>query len=111
MLPAPWGRFSVARELARQGIGAAFDAVLIDQPLLWDESVRGLSGRLVYRPTDLYPSGLKSRVQQRIAAVADGVVATSDEVLRGLGSIRRPSLVLSNGVDASHFATPTACAG
>lgn len=107
MLPAPWGRFSVARELARQGIGAAFDAVLIDQPLLWDESVRGLSGRLVYRPTDLYPSGLKSRVQQRIAAVADGVVATSDEVLSGLGSIRRPSLVLSNGVDASHFATPS----
>lgn len=82
--------------------------MVIDQPLLWDESVRGLSDRLVYRPTDLYLSGVKRRLQQKIAAAADGVVATSDEVLRGLGRIRRPSLVIGNGVDTSHFAPLTA---
>ncbi|MDT0156410.1 glycosyltransferase [Microbacterium sp. ARD32] len=103
VLPAPYGRFEVARELADHGIGLDFDAVLIDQPLLWDESVRQLSKRLVYRPTDLYPSGVKHRIQPRIVAAADGVVATSSEVLRGLGGIRRPSLVIGNGVDVGHF--------
>lgn len=110
-LPAPLGRFSVARELAQQGIVASFDAVLIDQPLLWDRSVRGLSDRVVYRPTDLYPTGVKSRLQQKITVSVDGIVATSEEVLQALGSIRQPSLVVGNGVDTPHFAPPSTHTG
>lgn len=102
-LPAPVGAPSVARMLKREGIVPAFDAVLIDQPLLWDASVRSLSDRVIYRPTDLYPGGLKHALQQRILDGADGVIATSDEVLRGLGPLRLPSLVLENGADAARF--------
>lgn len=105
VLPHPYGRFRVTRELARRGIRSSFDAVLIDQPLLWDDSVRSLSPRLVYRPTDLYPSGVKQELQRAILAAADAVVATSSEVLGGLGGFDGPSLVLGNGVDASRFAT------
>lgn len=103
-LPRPYGRFRVADELRRHNIDLAFDAVLIDQPLLWDASVRALSPRLVYRPTDLYPTGVKADLQAQIVAAADGVVATSSEVLRGLGTLEIPTLVLQNGVDASRFA-------
>jgi len=102
-LPVPYGRFTVKSELMRNGISVRFDAVLIDQPLLWDNTVRTLAPRLVYRPTDLYPSGVKSRIQQRIAVFADGVIATSEEVLRSLGNLTKPTLVLGNGVDVSHF--------
>ncbi|QAY61834.1 glycosyltransferase [Microbacterium protaetiae] len=102
-LPRPYGPFRVARELTRQGIDPAFDAVLVDQPLLWDDSVRALAPRLVYRPTDLYPSGEKQRLQRSIVAAADGIVATSGEVLRALGPLDVPSLVLENGVDTQHF--------
>lgn len=106
MLPRPYGRFRVARELASHGIHPHFDAVLIDQPLLWDDTVRGLAPRLVYRPTDLYPSGVKHRLQQQIVTAADGVVATSAEVLRELGPFGLPTLVLENGVDAARFMPP-----
>ena len=105
-LPAPFSSLSAARELSRHGIDTSFDAVLIDQPLLWDDSVRSLSDRLAYRPTDLYPVGLKARMQKRIIAAADGVVATSDKVLRELGPLDRPHLVLVNGVDTTHFTAP-----
>ncbi|MDA4892383.1 glycosyltransferase [Streptomyces sp. MS2A] len=105
-VPVPLGRFRVARMLEREGIDGLFDAVLIDQPLLWDESVRSLSRTLVYRPTDLYPGGLKHDVQRRILEAADAVVATSDEVLRSLGAPRVPALVLENGVELGRFASP-----
>lgn len=104
LLPTPLGSFRVARHLERNGIRGRFDAVLIDQPLLWDSSVRALADTLVYRPTDLYPSGLKHRIQQQIVGASDGIVATSDEVLRGLDSVDRPILVLNNGADTGHFA-------
>lgn len=104
ILPAPLGAFRVARHLQRNGIRGRFDAVLIDQPLLWDSSVRGLTDTLVYRPTDLYPSGLKHRIQQQILDAVDAVVATSNEVLRSLGARGRPSLVLANGADTARFA-------
>ncbi len=109
-LPRPYGWFRVGRELARHGIDPAFDAVLIDQPLLWDDSVRALSRRLVYRPTDLYLSGVKERRQQQILGVADGIVATSAEVLRELGTLDVPTVVLENGVDAARFTRPDASA-
>ena len=109
-LPVPYGRFRVADELHRHDIDPAFDAVLLDQPLLWDASVRALSTRLVYRPTDLYPAGVKEQQQRRILAAADGVVATSAEVLRELGPLGIPTLVLENGVDAARF-TSTGATG
>ncbi|MFT4050879.1 MAG: glycosyltransferase [Microbacterium sp.] len=105
-LPRPFGVFRVARELARYGLALPFDAVLIDQPLLWDDTVRALAPRLVYRPTDHYASGVKVPLQERIVAAANGVVATSAEVLRGLGPVTLPALVLPNGVDAAAFAPP-----
>lgn len=105
-LPAQLGAPTVGRMLRHEGIAAGFDAVLIDQPLLWDDSVRSLGRTLIYRPTDLYPDGLKHGLQERIVDAADGVVATSDEVLRGLGALRVPSLVLSNGADVGRFASP-----
>lgn len=106
VLPAPVWAPPVARMLAREGVVPRFDAVLIDQPLLWDSSVRALSDRVLYRPTDLYPDGVKRALQDRILGAADGVVATSAEVLRGLGPVRLPSLVLENGADAARFAPP-----
>lgn len=112
VLPRPYGPFRVARELTQHALPLTFDAVLLDQPLLWDASVRGLSPRLVYRPTDLYPDGVKAQLQGRVLAAADGIVATSGEVLRSLGAgaepARVPSLVLPNGVDAGRFASSSA---
>ncbi|MEQ6896908.1 glycosyltransferase [Microbacterium sp. KR10-403] len=104
LAPAPYGRFRVARALKREGIDTTFDAVLIDQPLLWDASVPTLAPRLVYRPTDLYPSGVKNTLQRRIAASVDGIVATSSEVLHALGPVQAATLVIENGVDATRFA-------
>ncbi|MEX0161032.1 MULTISPECIES: glycosyltransferase [unclassified Microbacterium] len=109
-MPAPLGAPTVARMLQREGISAAFDAVLIDQPLLWDGSVRSLSNLVIYRPTDLYPDGLKHALQRRILDEVDGVIATSDEVLRGLGTLRVPSRVLENGAEVARFA-PSAAEG
>lgn len=114
--PRPYGGFRVARELERHGIPATFDVVLMDQPLLWDHSVRALAPRLVYRPTDLYPDGVKATLQTQIIAASDGVVATSEEVLRALGPLVVPTLILPNGVDTAQFsgvgdlgARPAAC--
>jgi glycosyltransferase involved in cell wall biosynthesis len=104
-LPAQAGAPRVIRMLERAGVDTGFDAVLIDQPLLWDDSVRSLSHTVIYRPTDLYPTGLKHRLQQRIVEAVDGVIATSYEVLRGLDPLRVPSLVLGNGADVGRFAS------
>ncbi|MFK4788881.1 glycosyltransferase [Microbacterium sp. ZW T5_56] len=106
LVPVPYGRFRVDRELRRHGIADRFDAILIDQPLLWHESVRSLTERLVYRPTDMYPDGVKHGLQQRIIAAADGVLATSSAVLGALGDVGVPTLVIENGVDADRFAAP-----
>lgn len=108
VVPVPYGRFRADRELRRHGIAARFDVVLLDQPLLWHDSLRSMTARLVYRPTDLYPGGIKHRLQQRILAAADGVIATSAAVLDGLGAIDAPSLVMENGVDLDRFGSDTA---
>lgn len=84
-----------------------FDVTLIDQPLLWSPAVRSVSRTLIYRPTDTYDDGRKRRLQDAAVAQSDGVVATSDEVLRSLNlPSNKPSLVLPNGVDFRHFSTP-----
>ncbi len=102
-LPAPYGRFTAPSELVRRGLPTHFDAILLDQPLLWHESLRSMTSRLIYRPTDLYPDGIKRTLQAQILAAADGVIATSTEVLAGLGALNVPSLVIANGVDAARF--------
>lgn len=102
LLPAGVGPFRAARALERLGL-ARFDIVLVDQPLLWSPSLRRIADRLVYRPTDEYPSGLKARLQRDILRHADGVVATSAEVLRKLGDLGVPSIVIENGVDFDRF--------
>lgn len=79
------------------------DLVLLDQPLLWSGSLRAIAGRIVYRPTDEYPNGIKARLQRKILRHVDGVIATSSEVLRRLGDINVPSSVIENGVDIERF--------
>lgn len=108
VLPRPFGNFRVAAELSRNEIEPDFDYVFIDQPLLWDRSVRSAARRLIYRPTDLYPTGVKAKAQSQIISAADGIIATSAGVLRGLGSTNVPAIVLENGVDADRF-LPTVC--
>lgn len=103
VLPRPIGPFRVRRALERAGIAPRFDAVLIDQPLLWDDTVRDLSDRLVYRPTDLYQHGVKRRLQTEVVAHADAVIATSGRVLHDLAPLDVPSLVIENGVDLAHI--------
>lgn len=103
VMPAPLGRFRVSRYLRRAGVHGAFDAVLVDQPLLWDNSVPQVARTVLYRPTDLYPVGMKHRIQGRIVQAADGIAATSSEVLRGLQRRDQPAIVLPNGVDLDHF--------
>jgi glycosyltransferase involved in cell wall biosynthesis len=80
-----------------------FDLVLVDQPLLWSRSLRTIGDVLVYRPTDEYPDGLKARRQRDALGRVDGVIATSGEVLRRLGALEVPSLVIENGVDVDRF--------
>lgn len=102
VLPAGIGGFRVARFVRRLGM-PRFDLVLLDQPLLWSPSLRSTGRTLVYRPTDEYPSGLKARLQRSILRVADGVIATSGEVLRRLGTTDVPATVIGNGVDTERF--------
>lgn len=102
LLPAGAGPFRAVRELRRRG-SPRFDLALLDQPLLWSPSLREVARRLVYRPTDEYPSGLKARRQRDILEYADGVIATSGEVLRRMGHIDVPAIVLENGVDIDRF--------
>ncbi|MFH8252157.1 glycosyltransferase [Microbacterium sp. B2969] len=103
LLPAGVGRFRVQHTTRRLRL-PRFDVVLIDQPLLWSRSLRRVGARIVYRPTDEYPEGLKARLQKDVLRHADGVVATSGEVLRRLGPLDIPSVILENGVDVRRFA-------
>lgn len=103
LMPRPFGPFRIDRELKRHGISSDFDTVLVDQPLLWDASVPAMGRQLIYRPTDVYPSGLKARLQRKLLARADAIVATSDEVLRAAGPVAVPALVLENGVELNRF--------
>ncbi|MDT3346308.1 glycosyltransferase family protein [Microbacterium aquilitoris] len=102
LLPAGIGTFSVATELRRRRLDR-FDLVLVDQPLMWHQSVRELADIVVYRPTDEYPRGMKAGLQRDALHHVDGVIATSVEVLRGLGDVRVPAIVVPNGVDTARF--------
>lgn len=109
VLPAGIGPFRVDRAVRRLRM-PRFDLVLVDQPLLWSPSLRTIGDVLVYRPTDEYPDGLKARRQRDALSRVDGVIATSGEVLRRLGTLSVPSLVIENGVEVDRFTLPDAAA-
>lgn len=80
------------------------DIVFLDQPTLWSPELRQVTTRLVYRPTDLYETGKKARLQRTILDQADSAVATSDEVLARLPlRTATPSMSLPNGVELGRF--------
>lgn len=104
LLPAGAGRFNLAQWLDRYpDTRGVFDIAFIDQPLMWSGVITDLARILIYRPTDEYPSGVKARLQAQILAAAHGVVATSPVVLRALGEVHQPSIVVPNGVDIDVF--------
>jgi len=84
------------------------DVVFLDQPTLWSTQLRQVTRTLVYRPTDLYETGMKARLQTAILAKADAAVATSAEVLARL-PLRpgTPSMALPNGVELGRFTGET----
>jgi len=104
----PAGIFTrTASGIVRRLAGRQFDVTFIDQPLMWSPAVRSISRTLVYRPTDTYDEGRKRQLQDAAVSQADGVVATSDEVLRRLRlPAQMPRIVLPNGVDVRHFSSP-----
>ncbi|WP_162138946.1 glycosyltransferase family protein [Gryllotalpicola ginsengisoli] len=84
--------------------GAAADLVLLDEPLLAPAVSSSSPGRLVYRPTDVYKSGVRKARQGKLLKNVDGVVATSEYVLRALQLPKGiPSAIVENGVELSAF--------
>lgn len=84
------------------------DFVFVDQPLFAVPDFG--SGIIILRPTDLFTSARLRNRARRILTVADGVAATSQNVLDDITAPRPsiPSIVLENGVDLSRFLTDNA---
>jgi glycosyltransferase involved in cell wall biosynthesis len=90
------------------------DLLLIDEPRM-SSLVALLAPRIaIYRPTDVYRD-LKGDptlvgVEERLLPRVDGVIGTSGVVLEHVLNLdgNMPSLLLENGVDTDHFATPRA---
>lgn len=111
--PALWTVPSLASLVARCG-ASPVDLLLVDQPR-FSGMDRLLKPRIViYRPTDLYaefyPDPGTRAAERQIAHRADGFVATSEPVLAHLRAMdaAKPALLLENGVEYEHFATPVA---
>ncbi|WP_194420374.1 glycosyltransferase family protein [Microbacterium abyssi] len=103
VLPAGVGYIDWIALLRGLRLPTDFDVVFLDQPLLWNSSLRQVARTLIYRPTDEYPAGVKARLQADILTKADGVIATSGRVLEALGEIETPSVVHVNGVEVERF--------
>jgi teichuronic acid biosynthesis glycosyltransferase TuaH len=105
LLPA---QFSTARYIFRVLNQYGFrdaDFMLIDQPLMVAPNMRSMAQKVVYRPTDLYVDGIAARKQKLVLSLADGIVATSEEVLRSLTAPAAiPATFIPNGVESSRFA-------
>jgi teichuronic acid biosynthesis glycosyltransferase TuaH len=94
----------LSRALTRHGFRGS-DFMIVDQPLMVTKEIAALAKTVVYRPTDLYISGNAARKQDLALQLAQGVVATSEEVLRSLKvPAGIPSAFLPNGVELSRFA-------
>jgi glycosyltransferase involved in cell wall biosynthesis len=102
---------SLRQQAARLGFERP-DLLLIDEPRM-ATMISTLAPRtVIYRPTDVYRD-LKGDstlvgVERRLLPRVDGVVGTSGVVLEHVRQLRDgiPSLLLENGVDTGHFATP-----
>ncbi|MFT2816892.1 glycosyltransferase [Leifsonia sp. A12D58] len=82
------------------------DYVFIDQPLLSGLLPLRTNSTVIYRPTDIYTSGVLAKRQIEVLRRAHGVIATSAAVLESLEVPRGTrTLVLENGVDFEHFST------
>lgn len=97
-----WTRAQTERALQWVGLPRP-DFVFIDQPLFpakhFEESA------VMFRPTDIFPTEALRRAARAAARDADGVVATSPNVLSSvMQDSARPSLVLENGVEYDRFA-------
>lgn len=105
-------RFSTARYLHRSLRDTGFlgaRLMLVDQPLMSAGPLTRFAKTVVYRPTDLYPSGAAATKQRALLKRAHGVIATSAEVLQALpiaGDL--PRMTVENGVEFSRFAVPPA---
>ncbi len=103
----------VASALSRRGLMNP-DLLIVDHPR-WAGLERIVTPRkLIYRPTDLYIATDPALLpyEAHLASRADGLVATSTrltEHLRNLtpGARNKPAIVLENGVEFAHFATPS----
>jgi teichuronic acid biosynthesis glycosyltransferase TuaH len=105
VLPAGIGGLPYARIFERVFGERRVDLVLVDQPTLWTRRLRHLARTLVYRPTDLYETGVKARFQRKAVRAADAVVATSAAVLNALPiPADVPAMSLPNGVELDRFA-------
>lgn len=84
------------------------DFLVIDEPLFAGLEDVLTPRRVVYRPTDQYEGRFHGAAQARLVRRADGVVATSEQVLRALPARARqvPHLTLPNGVDLAHVVRP-----
>lgn len=104
VLPANvrWSKAQSKRALLRVGIPRP-DFVFIDQPLF--PATHFEDSTVVFRPTDVFPTEALRRAARTAAHDADGVVATSPNVLSSVrqGSMG-PGLVLENGVEYPRFA-------
>jgi teichuronic acid biosynthesis glycosyltransferase TuaH len=108
VLPAQYSSASyIRRTLSRAGFDGA-DFMLIDQPLMVSRDLQAMADTLVYRPTDLYLTGIAARKQALAVELAKGIVATSEEVLRSLHvTASKPSMFLPNGVEFTRFSAKT----
>ncbi|KQM17635.1 hypothetical protein ASF83_00430 [Plantibacter sp. Leaf171] len=105
LVPAGLAPLSFARIFSKAFGTPRIDVAFVDQPTLWSSELRRLAMTVVYRPTDLYESGVKARFQRAAVMAADRVVATSGAVLTALDvPAATPSLVLPNGVELARFA-------
>ncbi|MDB6063261.1 MAG: glycosyltransferase family 1 protein [Verrucomicrobiaceae bacterium] len=108
------GRCDTTRQAKKIGVDN-FDLVLVDDPKLIG-LLRFVSyTKLVYRPTDIYSQmGLKNwrQLESHLLDNCDAIVATSGPVLSFLNKtfdVKKPGLVLVNGVDYETFSTPQPC--
>lgn len=102
---------SLRQQAARLGFERP-DLLLIDEPRMATLIATLQPRAVIYRPTDVYRD-LKGDstlvgVERRLLAHVDGVIGTSAVVLEHVRQLRDgiPSLLLENGVDTGHFATP-----
>lgn len=94
----------LSKLLKSDGIEDA-DVVLVDQPLFASVfSKINLKGVLIYRPTDVYDKGIMEIRQRELLQKVDGIIATSNVVLKQLKiEINLPTVVVENGVEFERF--------